>query len=61
MRENLGEIAQGEIDGRHQPEHRLGGSSRLLRKAERNDLTHRHTHAESKSAFSVRGQSSESG
>ena len=61
MRENLGEIAQGEIDGRHQPEHRLGGSSRLLRKAERNDLTHRHTHAESESAFSVRGQSSESG
>ncbi|WP_293810719.1 hypothetical protein [uncultured Bosea sp.] len=61
MGENLGEIAQGEINGGHQAEHRLGSGCRLLRKAERNDLTHRHTHAESESAFSVRWQVSESG
>jgi hypothetical protein len=61
MGRDFGEIAQGEIDGGEKAERRLGGDWCRLRAAERDDLTHRHTHADSESALSVRGQGSGSG
>ncbi len=46
MGRDFGEIAQGEIDGGEKAERGLGGNW-LLRAAERDDPTHRHTHADS--------------
>lgn len=61
VRHDLGEIAEGKIHRRKQAERRLGHDGRLMRAAERDDLTHRHTHTEGESAFSVRGEIPESG